>query len=349
MSMKDQALQDATARRLVEALPLLEQTLEMRKVTLGPEHRSTLKLMHNLARAYKCAGRLGEALQLFERTLELRKATLGPEDWDTVSSMSILANEYESAGRQADAVALYEQTLLLYQSTLLRYQTTLGPEHEYSLISMNNLARAFAKAGRLAEAVPLFEQTLEFMNEKFGPDYMLGSMAYLAKAYLAGEQPEKALPMFDRFIAGHRGRATPDDLRFAGLLISVSADLLQHRQYEAAETCLRECVTIREKQLPDDFRLFNAKSTLGGALAGQKKFQEAEPLLVEGYSGMKAREAKIPPAVQTRLPEAIQRLVDLYVAWEKPEQAAEWQKQLDQAQATLKDTEPKPSKEPSKK
>ena len=84
------------------------------------------------------------------------------------------------------------------------------------------------------------------------------------------------------------------------------------------------------------------------ALAEQKKFQEAEPLLVEGYSGMKAREAKIPPTAKTRLPEAIQRLVDLSVAWEKPEQAADWQKPLDQAQATLKDTEAKPSKEPTK-
>jgi hypothetical protein len=34
---------------------------------------------------------------------------------------------------------------------------------------------------------------------------------------------------------------------------------------------------------------------------------------------------------------------------EKPEQAAEWQKQLDQAQATRKDTEAKPSKEPTGK
>jgi len=54
---------------------------------------------------------------------------------------------------------------------------------------------------------------------------------------------------------------------------------------------------------------------LGGALAGQKKFQEAEPLLVEGYSGMKEREAKMPPAAKTRLSEAIRRLVDLYTAW----------------------------------
>ncbi len=76
--------------------------------------------------------------------------------------------------------------------------------------------------------------------------------------------------------------------------------------------------------------LFNKKSLLGGALAGQKKFQEAEPLLVEGYSGMKAREAKIPPAAQPRLPEALQRLIDLYTAWEKPEQAAEWKQKLEE-------------------
>ena len=104
---------------------------------------------------------------------------------------------------------------------------------------------------------------------------------------------------------------------------------MNHRQYPAAETYLRECLTIREKQLPDDWVLFNTKSMLGGALAGQKKFQEAEPLLVEGYSGMKDREEKIPPAAKTRLPEAIRRLVDLYTAWEKPEEAAKWRAVLE--------------------
>ena len=50
----------------------------------------------------------------------------------------------------------------------------------------------------------------------------------------------------------------------------MSLELLQHRQYPASETYLRECLTIREKKLPDDWVLFNTKSMLGGALAGQK-------------------------------------------------------------------------------
>ncbi len=36
-------------------------------------------------------------------------------------------------------------------------------------------------------------------------------------------------------------------------------------------------------------------SLLGGALLGQGRYAEAEPLVIGGYEGMKAREAKIPP------------------------------------------------------
>ncbi len=342
-SMANLAQVYQSAGRLEAALPLFEQTLELLKSKHGPVHPDTLTSMNNLAGAYDTAGRLAEALPLYEQTLELTRANLGPDHPSTLTSMNNLAYAYYSAGRLTEALRLFEQTMEVQKAKI-------GLEHPDTLTSINNLASAYYSAGRLAAALPLLEQTLELRKAKIGLEHpdTLTSMINLAKAYLVGKQPEKALPVLDQFIAARRKQATPDDLAFAGLLASVSLDLLQHRQYPAAETYLRECLTIREKKLPDDWVHFHTKSLLGGALAGQKKFQEAEPLLVEGYSGMKAREAKIPPAAKTRLPEAIQRLVDLYVAWEKPEQAAEWQKQLDQAQATLKDTEAKPSKEPTK-
>ncbi len=320
-SMHNLATAYYSAGRLAEALPLYEQTVELKKARLGPEHPETLMSMNNLAEAYRSADRLAEAISLNEQTLELRKAKLGPEHPDTLQSMNNLANAFASAGRLAEALPLYEQTVELKKARL-------GPEHPETLISMGNLASTYWFAGRVAEVVQLLEQTLELMRSKLGPEHptTLISIGNLAKAYLVGEQPEKALPLFDRFIAVHRGRATPDDPTFAGRVAAVSLDLLKHRQYPAAETYLRECLAIREMKLPDDWVLFNTKSMLGAALAGQKKFQEAEPLLVEGYSGMKEREANIPPAAKTRLPEAIRRLVDLYTAWEKPDEAAKWQK-----------------------
>ena len=73
---------------------------------------------------------------------------------------------------------------------------------------------------------------------------------------------------------------------------------------------------------------FDIRSTLGGSLLGQKKYAEAEPLLISGYEGMKAREAKVPAAGKIRITEAAQRLVTLYESWGKPEKANEWRDRL---------------------
>ena len=54
---------------------------------------------------------------------------------------------------------------------------------------------------------------------------------------------------------------------------------------------------------------------------------DAEPLLRAGYEGMKQRAAKIPPQDKVRLPEAIERLVQLSEATDKKDEAAKWRKE----------------------
>lgn len=306
-----------------EALPLLERTLELRKANLGPEHPDTLTSMNNLALAYRSAGK---ALPLLEQTLELRKAKLGSLHPDTLTSMNNLAAAYRSAARWTEALPLLEQTLEARK-------VQLGPDHPDTLISMNNLALAYYEIKESARALPLLEQTLERKKAKLGPDHpdTLASMNNLAVAYLRDKRTEQALPLVDEYVAGKRKQARPDDPAFAGQLAVVSQELVKAKQYRAAETHLRECLTILEKQLPDDWSMFNTKSMLGEALAGQQKLSEAEPLLIDGYKGMKTREEKIPPNAKARLGEALQRLVDLYTAWEKLEEAAKWMAVLNAA------------------
>jgi hypothetical protein len=48
---------------------------------------------------------------------------------------------------------------------------------------------------------------------------------------------------------------------------------------------------------------------LGASLLGQKKFAEAEPLLLGGYEGMKRCEDKIPKALRSQLTNSLERLV----------------------------------------
>jgi len=101
--------------------------------------------------------------------------------------------------------------------------------------------------------------------------------------------------------------------------------LLQAKAFTEAEPLLRECLAIREKTQPDLWTTFNTQSLLGGALLGQKKYAEAEPLLLAGYEGMKQREKSIPPQGATRIPEALDRLLDLCTATSWPDEVKKWQ------------------------
>ena len=107
--------------------------------------------------------------------------------------------------------------------------------------------------------------------------------------------------------------------------------LLDAGKFVEAEPEARVCLRLREKIIPGVWQTFNAQSLLGGSLLGQKNYADAEPLLLSGYEGMKQREHQIPAAGQPRLKEALQRLVQLYEATNRSDQAAKWKHELESA------------------
>ena len=115
----------------------------------------------------------------------------------------------------------------------------------------------------------------------------------LAVAYRLAGRTAEAGRLFDR---------NPNSPAHAAALAVRGSMLLLHEKKPAeAELKLRECLTIRQKIQPDDWTTFDTKSLLGEALLDQKKFAEAEPLLLSGYEGMKQREGTIPPQDKPRL------------------------------------------------
>jgi eukaryotic-like serine/threonine-protein kinase len=69
-------------------------------------------------------------------------------------------------------------------------------------------------------------------------------------------------------------------------------------------------------------------SLVGGALLGQGRYAEAEPLIVQGYEGMKARESRIIVPERLRLREAAGRVVRLCKEGNKPDQETAWKSKL---------------------
>jgi hypothetical protein len=65
---------------------------------------------------------------------------------------------------------------------------------------------------------------------------------------------------------------------------------------------------------------------LGAALAGEKKYAEAELLLLDGYQGMLTRKDRIDTPDRYHLDRAGEWLVRLYQAWGDPDKAADWRK-----------------------
>ncbi len=344
------------ARQLDKALPLFGEALQLQKAKLGPDHPRTLLTMHNLAGAYEDAGKLGKALPLYEETLRLRQVKLGPGHPDTLTSMGSLASAYRAA-RQPDKVPPPFEELLRLQ------RAKLGPGHPRTLDTMNDLATAYWRLKRLDQSIPLLETTLRLREKKLGRQHLatlvtvanLGvnyrdagrlpeAVALLEEAYRAsGKHPSLSWvsrPLQDAYaktgaaakltdlllqeLSRARKSLPEGDPQLAHLLAQIGLGLLRQNKGSEAEPLLRECLAIRARTQPDDWTTFSTQSLLGGALLGRQKYAEAEPLLLKGYAGMRQRAKTIPPQGALRLPEAIDRLIELYTMTNRPGEAKKW-------------------------
>jgi serine/threonine protein kinase/tetratricopeptide (TPR) repeat protein len=310
------------AGRTADAIPLLETTLKERTAKLGPDHPDTLASRNNLGNAYLSTRQTREAISLHEETLDRLTSKRGPDDPDTLTSRNNLATAYWRAGRLDRSVPLFEETLRLMSSKF-------GPDNPGTLTTQANLGINYRDAGRAREGVQLMEEALERARAR--PD-ALAALAFvppqLAAAFDAAGQFARAEPLYRSALEHDRKQFGPNDPRTAAAMAAAGRNLLMLEKWSDAEPVLRECLAIREKFQPDGWPTFNVRSLLGGSLLGQKKYAEAEPLLLSGYEGLKAREAQIAAPGRPRLPEAGERLVKLYEAWGQPQKAHEWRKRL---------------------
>jgi hypothetical protein len=192
--------------------------------------------------------------------------------------------------------------------------------------AMNQPERARAD---LVWSFELYQEQLTKQKATLGPEdpQTLETMGHLVFAGAKTGNFDRVQSLFFELMAQIKKM---DEQRVHDGLAEFGKTLLDIQEYAEAELTLRQCLAIREKMIPEDWRRYNAVSMLGGALLGQKKYAEAEPLLLQGYEGMKKRESQIPLSGSTRLPEAAERLVQLYDAWVKPGQAAQWREKLDE-------------------
>jgi eukaryotic-like serine/threonine-protein kinase len=309
--------------RLHEAIQLYEQVRDAQVAKLGADHLSTLNTLNNLAGAYKDSGRLHEAIQLYEQVRDAQVAKLGADHLDTLTTLNNLAVAYSSSGKRAEAIQLYEQ---VREARIAK----LGVDHPSTLTTLYNLASAYRAAGNLLEAIRLYEQAVLVIEKRQFQDKNAGQVVTgTAQCYEQLKEFGKAEVWRRKWLAVVKEKSGAESMAYAMELAGLGRNLSLQQDFAGAETVLRECLIIRQTKEPELWNTFNTKSVLGGALAGQKKYSEAEPLLLAGYEGMKQRIEKILPRDRIRLTEAAERLVQLYDAMDKPDEVAKWRTELE--------------------
>ena len=154
--------------------------------------------------------------------------------------------------------------------------------------------------------------TLQFMHK-------------LAVTYRGAGQPAAARAAFLDRLAAARAALPAGGVPLAGELTRAGADLMTvagHGRRGAGPAGGRRPSTRSID--PDGWRGPHARSLLGAALLGQRKYADAEPHLTAGYAGLAARATAIPPRDRPRLGEAADRLIELYTATNKPDEVKRW-------------------------
>ncbi len=313
-----------------QAETLLSKQFEIRQRVSGPEHPATLMAADNLATVYYRQREYAQAESLFAKNLEIRRHVLGEEHPDTLDTMNNLGAVYRAEGKFAQAEMLLSKVLEMKRRVL-------GEEHPSTLISMLNVAVLFRYKGEYSKAEPLMVRGVDLQGRVLGEEHpdRLAGMNRLAALYSDEGKYSEAEALFTNALKVQLrvlGEVHPDTLNSWDGLGRLQ---LREHKYTEAESTLRDVLKRYEKVMPESWERYNCQSMLGGSLEGQKKYAEAEPLLISGYGGVMQREAAIPLKDRRVLSEAGERIVQLYEDWEKPEKAAEWRNRLQPNSAGL--------------
>jgi tetratricopeptide (TPR) repeat protein len=303
----------------------LERAVELRKAQLGPHHQETPHYMILLADCYTWIGRGSDAVIIFEELLEDATVRLGPDNPELLDHMDRLATAYKRMGEWKKAMRLFEK--VIEKDAARRGPIEAGASH-----SAHQLASTYVDAGLPAEGAARLDKVRECRHKTTGGAYDPFFEHCRGYMYQKAGRLDEADHVMRVLADVLRQRGARGESELARNLQLLSANLLlQHRYCEAAQTA-REAIALCEKNEKKhdeiDWYLPYAKNVLGGALLGQKKYAEAEPLLVQGYEGMKRAEAVIIANWRYRLPEAGERVIRYYEETNQPEKAREWRERL---------------------
>ncbi len=301
-----------SAGELTEAVEQMSNAVATLQDAWPAQNPELLGIRLELAAAYDAAGQLDASRRVRQDVLTIAREHLGEH--------ALVA----AAAHQLSFVAPPKQAVELAAEAAQLGRRLHGAASVETRMYETAWAVRLAMVGEQKEAAQKFAPLLEQLGGlPVHPEELCLTLRLAASALVDAEHPkaERAVTLLRETQERCLGADDPNHAVHA-LLAGVLT--LRAGKAKVAEALLRRAVSIREKALPaDHWLLANVRSILGEALTAQRKFDEAESMLLEAYE-------KIDPPEPwgRRKKAALERIIGLYEAWGKTKQADTWRKRL---------------------
>jgi serine/threonine protein kinase/tetratricopeptide (TPR) repeat protein len=359
--MSDLAMLLGATGRSDEAESLLRASLDIQRQVLGDQHEEVATTLNNLGVLLVNTGMLDGVEPLYQESLEIQRRLLGAESPKVACTLNNLALLHYNRGEYAKAEPLlrealpilrrtyrephprmaicanslatilymngaYDEAGPLFRESLGLLRALLGDEHPNVATALNDLGLLRQAKGEIDEAEALIREALAIRRKALGSDHLLvaWSLNDLGLLLMDHKDPAAAEPLLREALETIRRQRPTGHPDVAASLAALGECVLKLARYEEGAALLRECVTIRGQVMPDHWLRYNTMSVLGEALTGSEEFAEAESFLLESY----ARLSEHPQAPRDNQTAALKRIISLYEAWGKPDEAASWQSKL---------------------
>jgi serine/threonine protein kinase/tetratricopeptide (TPR) repeat protein len=343
--------------RYDEAEPLLSEALRIREGISKGEGTDLANSLHQMAALREARAEGDSAGVLYQRALDLRRRTLVPADARIAETLIRYSGLLMTLGRFDEA----EENLLealeilemgnagpvqisaannrlgqLYwtqgkleeaepylRSTLSERRKVLDPDHPLVGESLNNLAVLLDDLGRTEEAEALYREALVSIEAAFGEtsEHLSGILGNLAMILGQKGDTSQAESLFRRALTIDLERLGPDHPSVAVDKINLGLLLCDADRGAEGLAMTGDAVRIlREVLEPGQWEVGAARSAQGHCLGQVGRFAEGERELL---AALETVTTALGPD-HSRIERIHQRLVELYEAWGRPEEAARY-------------------------
>ena len=272
------------------------------------------------ARILSRLGKVSEAEPLLREALEIVLEVAPRKDSLLAPTYANLGFALAEQGKMAAAESLYVKAVAVGRRAY-------GPVHSDLAALMSPYAAVLDRANKPEKAESVYRETLEMRRKLLGADHPEYAWTMFSYAdFLLGNKRFADAAKWCREVLKLRGKTLPDTHMAVSTAMSVLGRSLDGLDSLAAgEYWLRESLRLRRETLPEGhWLILSSESILGGHMVAARRFDEAAALLLPAERKLVDARGEDAPVVN----DVRKRIVTLYKAWGKNDEAAEWEAKL---------------------